>query len=797
MLADPVWLCETEAMGYPMLHKDTERFPAEEALISEYWDRFLLPLKVFPMNGFIAWGCYPDRSYSSGNKVVMSQFHALSSLREYGVRREPWRHYARSGERIYYDYGYRFSRFTGDWYLAHTDAPGSPGKEKGGFITALGGRGISGKLPLFWGDRTSQFYINAGDIGHWLLEYYLTGDERSLELVHMIREAFRKNGWKPKAPTWQYHATGIRTLLTLFIMDWDEDIGKVARGLVKEMVDLQSQNGFRLFENGYGPMYKDHRTSHNILEYYLETGDELAKEAFLKLVDQRYRFDRRTVTVSYKNYDAFTHAIAYWMTGDERYRRVVEQTVRDSLYYTGRLPFSKDLAMKPENFLDWPNLLIPFPEVPGPRRSIFMGHHEYHNPFIGLPTALKFLAKEGWSGETTPLIVKPIREPAAKIIFLHKEGEDTLLSLYMKTEYGRRPAVPETVSYETGEKVQGVKCGIEKRMSRGLWFSQHPDAYPEYYEGYHASITFPADKPGGLYLLDPGKGITFTLLDISTKKAALYCPEGFWSQSMGEHSGAMPYGRAGEGRPAFFRVPEGLDELKILLGRPARILAPDGSTAVEISDENEGELVIPAKDRSGTWSIEYHIQSFRGMCPPVFARLLNVEPVVAFGLESHLPGGIKGGIPESKPPVPAPLSPLEFTKGVSQDALRLSGGRTISFPMGEALAAGGHAYFPYASGTVEFWFRADRSTFEIPLGMGQGLNELIFLKAPQVRLTHRYFGRSSYRKIDSTLRIELLSSETGPSPAGFHSAHYFRAGEWTHVAYTWAVSYTHLTLPTN
>ena len=75
--ADPVWLCATEAMGYPMLHQDTERFPEEETIISEHWDRFIVPLKAFPMMGYIAWGCYPDRSYGEAGGKPMSAFHAL------------------------------------------------------------------------------------------------------------------------------------------------------------------------------------------------------------------------------------------------------------------------------------------------------------------------------------------------------------------------------------------------------------------------------------------------------------------------------------------------------------------------------------------------------------------------------------------------------------------------------------------------------------------------------------------------------------------------------------------------
>ena len=789
-MADPVWLCETEAVGnYPMLHRDVERFPAEEAMLSEFWERFIIPLKAFPMNGFISWGCYPDRSYSyGGTKTVMSQFHALSNLREYGVRREPWRLYARSQEREYYEYGHRFSRFTGDWYLAHRDAPL---KKKGEFTTSSGGRGRSGKLPLFWGETSHPYVINAGDIGHWLLDYYLTGDERSFELLHMIRETFRKNDWVPGGKPSHFHALGIRTLLTLFIMDWDEEAGSVARRIVNEMVDLESQNGFCLFEAKFGPMYKDHRTSHNILEYYLETGDELAKEAFLKLIDQRYRFDRRYRPIGYKNYDGFTYSIAYWMTGNERYRAVVEQTVRDLLYYTQALPLSEELAVRPENPLEWVNLLNNVPNFPGPRRGFYMGHHEYHNAFIGLPTALKFLAKEGWKGKTTPLVVKAMQQPPSMIIFSHGEGRETLLNLYVQTHRYKTPPEWKVFSYLEGtvgkKPVSGVKAEFEQRMPMGKYFLQRPGGYTGYIDGehYNAVITVPPEIPGGLYLFCLGEDTTFTLLDASADKTALYCPEGFWSPCVGEHITAQ-YGRPGEGRPAFFKVPRGLEELDILIARPVRLKAPDGSVVVEMLNENIGRMKIPVKGRSGIWSIEYHIRSFRGSSPPAFVKLYNVEPVVAFGFPSFLPD-ISG---ERMLPEPAAAahgeSPLEFVDGINGLAVRLSGGKTLAFDTGGEITGGGSAYFPRGEGTVEFWFRPGISTWETPVAM-TGENEQVFLKATHLRLLHRYFARITEMDVESHLRLELIPGKSGAPPAGLQAEHYFREGEWTHLAFTWAL----------
>ena len=761
-LADPKWLCATKAMGYPMLHKDVERFPREEALISEYWDRFVLPLRAFPTHGFIAWGQFPVWYYASVDGRIMARFHILTHSDPYGFRREPWRLYARSGERRYYDYAHRFTRHTGDFYLAHCDAPG-PGKERGAFAFP-GNKGRH--LPFLWGDRTNRFYILSGDIGSWLMDYYLTGDERSLELVHIVRDSFRKH-WRVGSTTPSYPIKVLRTLVTLSILDWDEDLNLMARELARSLIDLESQNGVRDY-GGYGPMYKDSRNAHNFVEYYMETGDEIAKEAFLKLVDQRYRFDRRVNPIGYKNYDGFTHSLAYWMTGDQRYRGAAEQAVRDSLLAVAGHPLFAELARLPQNPLDWKrmpqNLSIAF----------------YQHPFVGLPTALRLIADEGWSGETTPLVVKPMRVPSAKALFEHKKGGDTRLSIYFRSQ--RRNIQLAVLPYPeraAASPVRGIAVEMQERMPLG-------PRYPaDQHQHYHAFLTVPPETPDGLYLLSVDGDETFTVLDATRSKVALYCPEGFWSVSIGEHSGSASYGRPGEGMPAYFRVPEHVRNLELLLGGPAWVRAPDGSVAVVMSDDNIGRLSIPVEGRAGIWSIEPYIHTFAGDCPPSFFRLLNVEPVVAFGAASHLPQAVRGERGPLAPPPPEPRAESEFVGGIAGRAVKLAGDHTLRFPRGESLTEGGYAHFPGASGTAEFWFRPDWSTHETPIRV-YGQAERSLLRGPHLVLSHRWY-RKPRRVIHSLLRLELRAAKSGTPPAGLECRHFFRAGQWVHVAYTWQI----------
>ncbi|MCK9266870.1 LamG domain-containing protein [bacterium] len=769
-LADPVWLCNTEAMGYPMLHKDVERFPEEENAISEYWQRFILPLRAFPHTGYIDWGNFPTWSYDSVGGRIMARFHILCNIDRYSVRREPWRLFARSGERTYYDYAHRFSRFSGDWYLIHHNSQTAPMKRRGHFMFCSQ---EGGKLPFAWGQTGNLYLTNGGDIGCWLLEYYLAGDERSFELLKMLKESVKKR-WKSSGAIAVNQSKVVRELVTLSIMDWDEDIMQMSKEVTHSMFDLESQNGIKMFKHSYGPMYKDHRTSHNTVEYYLETKDELAKEAFLKLMDQRYRFDRRTSFVSYKNYSGFTSSIAYWLTGEERHLVVAEQSIKDAVRYIKEQPLSKTLKTFPADPLDWKKM----PD--------YLGIWEWHNPFIGLPTALKLLSEGKSSGKSMPLIVQCVEEPKGEILFLHKKGVDTKLNICIKIKKDLELLPPKIISYKTRRDVKGIKTEFEKIMERGPFFTKKPDVYPVYSDTFHLNVTVPSETPEGLYRLFFTQDVTFTLLDINTQKVALYCPEGFWSISIGQHTGEGSYGRFGEGMPAYFKVPAHIEKLEILIGSQCRIRRPDGSVALDMSDDNIGRQNISVEGKPGVWSIEPCIYNIRGTCAPSFVRLINVEPIVSFGSASLLPEVAPEKFVKTKEEV-VEFSPVEFVNGLTGRALHLSQNSKISFSRGEEVAGNeGYEFFPVKKGTIEFWFKSDRSNYETPIKHWQ-LIYTNFVKGPNVAVNHRYKFFPTIRNIDSVLRTEILPEKTGQFKLGFQGRCFLKRDEWVHLAFTWDV----------
>ncbi|HNS33560.1 MAG TPA: hypothetical protein PKN36_11410, partial [bacterium] len=536
--------------------------------------------------------------------------------------------------------------------------------------------------------------------------------------------------------------------------------------VVHSMIDMESQNALKA--GGYGAIYKDHSKAYALAEYYMETEDEFVKTAFLKLIDQRYRFDRRYNPLGHRMYDGVLHSLAYWMTGEKRHRAVVEQTIGDALYYSREYPLEAALSKLPANPVEWRGL----PD--------FLGQHEYHNPFTGFPTAFKLLAEEGWRGERAPVIVKSMELNSAQVIFQHNGGEETTLSFYFTTV--RPECKPEVFKYPFKEgnlPLPDVKMEIEKRVQWPERLVTRPD------DIYHAFVRIPTQTPGGLYILSLGGNEPFTLLDITTGKAALYCPEGFFSASGSpiRRSGEGAFGRSGEGTPMFFRVPKNLDRLELFLGSPARIRRPDGTVALEKTDENKGRLSIPVGNHAGIWSIEPHIRNFKGNCLPSFFRLLNVEPVVAFGSPQSLPDGT-GGKPLFLPEkITMAKEPLEFVTGVAGKAVRLSGGKSLSFNRGARTEKDGWAFFPGKTGTAEFWFRPDLSSHESPRLPLQTSN-ITFVSAPHINFLHRSWNSST--GITDIQQIELLPDKGNPE-FGFQARHHFRAGEWIHIAYTWDI----------
>ena len=730
--ADPTTLCASGALTWPVHPYDPQRFPAEEAMISDFFDRLTLPYKVFPMTGLIAWGCQPYLDFTRRDGKWYAVFYRLSQLVDYGMRRHVWTLYARSGDRRYYDYAARFDRFAADWEIAHVTAGQ---KIKGGF--AVGDI----HKPLYWG--TSSLVLNTDISGHdivnWLLEYYLTGDERALEATREFGEAVKQT-WDLKAARAGYCPFVITRVLTaLYTREWDESFHAMARDLAHQIIDPQSPN-YLTNEMAYGALYKVDRNAAALYDYWWATGDDLARQAFLKAMDYQYRFNRIPPAIEYQNGGAYLLTIAYQWTGRPEYAAAVQQLVRGGLAAEGK-PLAEELTGDPRLS----------------ERLPYRGVHLNMHTTLGLPTALALLAGLDKPPPSFPILVKSFQSDDATAIFAKPAGQAVTLGVYVQT----------TQAGEVGVQVlgpDGAPVAAEVKTEERI-----ASYAPSQFRHFSLRVTVPAAAPAGLYQVVPGPTEEFVVQDASVPQVSLACPSGAW----------LGGGGLAAGMPLYFRVPPGQQSVDLLVGRPVTVRRPDGSVALEPTNEGIGRVSLPVQGAAGAWSVHSPW--------PAHVELLNLDPVVAYGDPARL---IQSAAPPLRRPEPILPSPQEtFVPGVMSQAVQLAGDRTLSFPAGERLADGSTRHLPTTEGTIELWFRPNWSSSELAFRDGQ-LLQRDFLRAGAINFYYRY-GQGPVRD-NLYSYVDLLTRGKLGAPGretdgliGGHARHFMQKAQWVHLAATW------------
>lgn len=739
---DPEFLCDSGALPWPLQPKDTGQFPEEEALISDFWERTTFGYRVFPMTGFIAWGMNPYLQYRRDSEGRwQAGFYRLSQMVDYGLRRHVWTLYARSGERRYYDYGSRFNTFAGDWEMQHLDVEGEDG------LTKMRGAFSYGDIhkPFYWGTETwryTYFLLRSGISGHdsmnWLLEYYMTGNEHALETAQQYGDAFKRHWDLQETVDGSAPFIILRVITALYTHDWDAQLGEMARELAHRLMLPENPNG--LYEDmPYGPLYKVDRNAAATYDYWWATGDELAREVFLQALDYEYRFNRIPSPIEYQNGKAFLYTLAYNMTGREVYRQIAAQLVRSALNVEGER-LAEEIGDTDPHELDG----LPF-----------RGPHLNMHPTLGIPTALTLLAQAEQPIAPYPLLVKAFNAERARGVFNKPANEPLTLQVYLRT---MRTGEIEPEVFGPDERP--VECAIQSE-------ERIPSYSPSQFRHFSYRIEVPAGAPAGTYTLGVGGPEEFIVQEADTEQVALACPNGFWLGAGGSSAGERMY----------FNVPEGTATLELFLGRPLTLFAPDGSVALEASEDNIGDISVPVEGRTGAWSV---------ICAhPAHIKLRNVPPMAAYASPERL---LSGTVSLPAMPVPELPSPEErFVEGVVGQALQLASDETLQFPRGAPVEDGGYEHFPAEEGTIELWFRPNRASNEIAFRHRQ-LHRLNFVAGGAISFLYRYgqgpVEHNLYSYVD-LLTLGDLNGDTGH--IGGHARHFWQRGEWVHLAATWRI----------
>ncbi len=471
--ADPEWLGASEAVGWPLHPKDTERFPEVEEKISDYWTETVggryghVELR---RSGFIMWG--KNITLGTGPRW----FRLSEGAGHYKLDLNSWLLYMRSGQRRYYDYGRHFTRFSGDLNLHHWTAGR---KFRGGFADA------DVHLPFYWGE-SSKLGGSFWTMG-WLLNYYMTGDEYANELLQMVADAYREQA-DPSRHLSGYTHGHLYNLSVLYQHTQDETIRELARKSARSLIDLDNPMGLNDALR-YGVYYK---TSTEWLFplylYYNATGDEMARTAILRALDDKFRF----FYTSNQTVRLFLFAEAYNWTGNPAYLRLIK-------------------------------LMIESPHFG------LMGHNYFH----GAPTALWAIDKEEEPIEPFPVLAATryensvVRSDFFGVIMDHEfieadtlppilvgkvEGESVNLSIYVRMsdevdEDAEQKVVISLYEPDGGdEEVDNVRVEKERRFKTKNEGRRTP-------RRRHFYLTLPAELEAGHYRIMFPNAATIVVLE--------------------------------------------------------------------------------------------------------------------------------------------------------------------------------------------------------------------------------------------------------------------------------------------
>lgn len=758
VIPDPAWTCDTATIGPPMHPKDIKRFPEEEKFISDFYDRMAVTTRVFPLTGYIAWGCSPGARISRNKKTGK---WATLWWRIYGAdyetKRHIWTLYARSGNRKYFEHGERYNRFAGDMLMHHWDVgtPGSvktrDGKFKGGFASAIFPKGVKWPgdydIPIYW--RWMSYGL--GETYNYLCHFYFTGDWDVWELAEDHERAVKKYAFmRPTRPS-RGAAVPLRFLTALYSMHWDEQLGKVLHDLAHKVIDLKSRNA--IYEKT--PPHALYKISRNVIpmyEYWHFTGDEHSKKGLIKMMDYEYRFARggENRPIGYRNGAALMYSLLYEFTGEKKYLALAKQSIVSGFrqWYDelqGRTPLPPD----PKNQLQG---------LPGLCTACF----NYHT-CLGMPIALRPLANyQGPPLKPGPVVRKNKDSTSqAWAVFEKKKGEAVQLDILFKLMQAedvkvvvKGPDLKPVTEVEVLEKQQGIISPFT------------PGAV-----SYFVKAKIPAHLPAGTYRVGHENRGGFTVLDANVERMVLECPDGVWV------GGPVPF---------YFQVPEGRETVKLFTQCPIRVFRPDGSLALTGSREECGEVSLSVEKKPGMWRLEFP--------NPAFVQFRNVPSVVAYATPDRffVPKQLLQVSEEQKPDLPD--SEATFVESVIGQGLQLNKKDVLKFERGKKLAGGTWENFPGNKGTIEFWFRPNWSAVYsvnppsslMKWGRSPGFRRRLF-SAGSLYIRYRYEpGLRTFATMDFSCGRGLKKNAKGKCAAyGNHARIFPKAGEWTHIAATW------------
>ncbi|MBC8876669.1 MAG: hypothetical protein H8E44_45145 [Planctomycetes bacterium] len=598
VLPDPTWTMESGVVG-PLWPVDRERFPEMEEWIDRVWGDVWACQDEWGDYGFVYYGEGPHQNiYFVDDKPVATVWRYTSGV-EYGVSKAGWLGYLRSGDRRFYNYSVARTRYMNDAVLCHEE---SPSRLKGTWEWHT-------KYPIPWIAGPNGLRSGGGQgrsfgffIEHALLHYYLTGDERSMDVVRTYADALktyitaRPDYAKETAAMMYSSATRwywqrVDELATLYEALGDEWFLDQSKEFAKWSLDPNSTSGFKsevgryTQKTAYYPTYIFYRGPHVISHTRNLTGNELddVNRSIVAMAEHQLRtndLENRTI--------GLRMAYAHDISKNPRFlgyalKRLKEHRFERSLPPTGSRPYTTRM------------------QTAGA-----------YNAIVNQAYLMSALASVDQQPDWDFVLFKVRGAPAATAVLLKPEGKPLVI------EVAASPGV--TFRGPAGDRLP------KEWLGEPLVYYPHNDRYPDVWavneQLLYQTITIPADSPEGEYRINADEMQTIYVLSTTATGAVLLAPDGF------EPGKALD-------APQYFMVPDDARRFRFAFNmglgnantKMLSVFDPAGKEVTpKATDKDIYEVNVPAGSDGKLWSI----RSFAEARHSPRLRLADVVPAITY-----------------------------------------------------------------------------------------------------------------------------------------------------------------------
>ena len=191
-LPSPKWIGETKAAGH--LHPvDTARFPRVELGLSTFFDWKRSSGAFTHDYGMWNFGDFHTRLVHD-KKRTRWEVHRTWNNHHYGIPRQPWLLYMRSGDVKYLEWARRSNLHHMDVDICHYSTPEY--KAKGYPHGKIPGALTDYKGLVHWHSGNRLYDYNSC-VDYLFYDYYLTGQQRSIDVAKETADAFARIGQSP------------------------------------------------------------------------------------------------------------------------------------------------------------------------------------------------------------------------------------------------------------------------------------------------------------------------------------------------------------------------------------------------------------------------------------------------------------------------------------------------------------------------------------------------------------------------------------------------------------------------